>query len=114
MTLAEYTLPAGTAVSASIIALHRHASLYPEPEEFRPERFLERQFGPHEYMPFGGGYRRCLGAAFALYEMKLVLATILRTPGVTYRLASPDSNIGVAPRNTVIGPRGPIDLVVNA
>lgn len=114
MTIAEYTLPAGTAVSASIIALHRHASLYPEPEEFRPERFLERQFGPHEYMPFGGGYRRCLGAAFALYEMKLVLATILRTPGVTFRLASPEANIGVAPRNTVIGPRAPIELVVDA
>ena len=44
---------------------------------FKPKRFLERQFSPYEYLPFGGGNRRCIGMAFALFEMKLVLATIV-------------------------------------
>ncbi len=114
MTLAGYEVPAGCCVSISMIALHRHPSLYEDPDDFRPERFLERKYGPHEFMPFGGGHRRCLGAAFALYEMKVVLATILGASGPAFRLASPDADVGVAPRNTVIGPRGPIELVVDA
>uniref|UniRef100_A0ACD5GY29 Cytochrome P450 n=1 Tax=Desertifilum tharense IPPAS B-1220 TaxID=1781255 RepID=A0ACD5GY29_9CYAN len=51
--------------------------MYPEPKQFKPERFLERQFSPYEYLPFGGSNRRCIGAAFALFEMKLALAEIL-------------------------------------
>jgi cytochrome P450 len=50
--------------------------LYPEPELFRPERFLERKYAAHEWFPFGGGNRMCLGMAFALYEMKVALGTI--------------------------------------
>lgn len=46
--------------------------------QFKPERFLEHQFSPYEYFPFGGGNRRCIGYAFALFEIKLVLATILK------------------------------------
>jgi unspecific monooxygenase len=56
--------------------VHRRADLYPEPEQFRPERFLERKYAAHEWFPFGGGNRMCLGMAFALYEMKVVLATL--------------------------------------
>ncbi len=51
--------------------------VYPQPKQFKPERFLERQFSQYEYLPFGGGNRRCIGMAFAQYEMKLVLATIV-------------------------------------
>lgn len=111
MSLAGYTIPTGACVSASVIALHASSTLYPEPGEFRPERFLERRFAPNQLIPFGGGHRRCLGAAFAVYEMKVVLAAILGDPGLTLRLASPDASIGVAPRNTVIGPRAPIEIV---
>ncbi|WP_414624340.1 cytochrome P450 [Calothrix sp. CCY 0018] len=72
-----YQLEPGTIVSACIYLTHHREDLYPEPKQFKPERFLERQFSPNEYLPFGGGNRRCLGYAFALFEMKLVLATIL-------------------------------------
>ncbi|MGD1910266.1 MAG: cytochrome P450 [Rivularia sp. (in: cyanobacteria)] len=72
-----YHLEPGTILSASIYLTHHREDLYPEPKQFKPERFLERQFSPYEYLPFGGGNRRCLGYAFALFEMKLVLVNIL-------------------------------------
>ncbi len=72
-----YTFEAGTSLFPSIHLTHQKEDIYPEPKKFKPERFLERQFSPYEYLPFGGGNRRCLGYAFALFEMKLVLATVL-------------------------------------
>ena len=72
-----YTLPVGTTIIPSIYLAHHREETYPQPKQFKPERFLERQFSPYEYLPFGGGNRRCIGLAFAQYEMKLVLATIL-------------------------------------
>ena len=57
--------------------VHRRPDLYPEPARFRPDRFLERQYAPHEYFPFGGGARTCIGASLAPLEMKIVLAEIL-------------------------------------
>lgn len=71
--IAGYALEPGTFVMPSIYLAHHRAAVYPEPQQFRPERFLERQFSPYEYLPFGGGDRRCIGSAFALFEMKLVL-----------------------------------------
>lgn len=71
------TYPRGVVLCPAIHVIHRREDLYPEPARFRPERFLERRFGPHEWLPFGGGNRACLGQAFALYEMKVVLATLL-------------------------------------
>jgi len=76
--LMGHQLEPGTPVFASIYLTHRREDLYPEPLQFKPERFLERQFSPYEYLPFGGGSRRCIGLALAQLEMKLVLATILR------------------------------------
>jgi cytochrome P450 len=73
MEIAGYSLEAGTVIMPSIYLAHHRAAVYPEPKQFRPERFLERQYSPYEYLPFGGGDRRCIGAAFALFEMKLVL-----------------------------------------
>jgi cytochrome P450 len=72
-----YTFAAGTSLLPSIYLTHHREDIYPESKKFKPERFLERQFSPYEYLPFGGGNRRCLGYAFALFEMKVVLATIL-------------------------------------
>jgi cytochrome P450 len=67
----------GDLLMACIYLLHQRPDLYPEPQSFRPERFLERQFSPYEYMPFGAGVRRCVGAALAQMELKIVLATVL-------------------------------------
>jgi cytochrome P450 len=68
--------PPGVVLCPCSYLVHRREDLYPEPETFRPERFLERKFGPHEWFPFGGGNRVCLGMPFALYEMTVVLATL--------------------------------------
>jgi cytochrome P450 len=68
--------PAGVVLCPCSYLVHRRADLYPEPEQFRPERFGERKFGPHEWFPFGGSNRVCLGMPFALYEMKVLLATL--------------------------------------
>jgi cytochrome P450 len=73
----SYQFDTGTMLSACIYLTHHREDLYPEPKRFKPERFLERQFSPYEYLPFGGGNRRCIGYAFAQFEMKLVLATVL-------------------------------------
>jgi cytochrome P450 len=108
LTLQGYALAPGTPVGISILQVHRRPDLYPDPERFRPERFLERSYTPFEYLPFGGGARRCLGAAFALYEMKLVLASILRKYDL--RPAS-DAPVRVAVRNTTVGPRGEVELL---
>ncbi|QLE58723.1 cytochrome P450 [Nostoc sp. TCL26-01] len=67
----------GTLLVGCIYLTHRRPDLYPQPEQFNPERFLEKQYSLYEYLPFGGSNRRCLGMAFAMYEMKLVLATVL-------------------------------------
>jgi cytochrome P450 len=69
--------PAGVVLCPCSYLVHRREELYPDPGRFRPERFLERKFGPHEWFPFGGGNRVCLGMPFALYEMKVLLATVL-------------------------------------
>lgn len=69
--------PAGVVLCPCSYLVHQREELYPAPSQFRPERFLERKFGPHEWFPFGGGNRICLGMPFALYEMKVVIATLL-------------------------------------
>lgn len=76
LQLSRYRLPAGVFVANSEVVLHRRPDLYPNPLTFSPERFLNVKAPPYTWMPFGGGGRRCLGMAFALTEMKVVLATI--------------------------------------
>lgn len=68
---------AGTVVAPSPLLIHHRADVYPDPACFRPERFLERPPGTYTWLPFGGGSRRCVGAGFALLEMRLVLAGLL-------------------------------------
>ncbi len=77
MRLMNYDLEAGSLLMGCIYLVHHREELYPKSKEFRPERFLERQFSPYEFLPFGGGIRRCVGAALAMYEMTLILKTIM-------------------------------------
>jgi cytochrome P450 len=76
--IAGHTLPAGTRVAPCIHLVHRRPDLYPEPDAFRPERWLDQSPGTYTWIPFGGGVRRCLGASFALFEMKVILGEIVR------------------------------------
>jgi cytochrome P450 family 110 len=72
-----HSLEPGTVVIGSIYLAHHREDIYTDSDQFKPERFLDRQFSPYEYLPFGGGSRRCIGMAFALFEMKVVLSKIL-------------------------------------
>jgi cytochrome P450 family 110 len=72
-----YNLPEGTFVVPGIYLAHHREETYPEPNKFKPKRFLEKQYSAYEYIPFGGGNRRCIGSAFAMHEMKIVIATVL-------------------------------------
>ncbi|MFO0897826.1 MAG: cytochrome P450 [Pirellulales bacterium] len=81
-TMQPYSLdgrefPAGVVLCPCAYLVHRREDLYPLAGQFRPERFLERKYGPHEWLPFGGGNRICLGMPFAMYEMKVLIATLL-------------------------------------
>jgi cytochrome P450 len=76
--LGEYAVPAETPVLISILLLHHREDLYPEPYEFRPERWLDRKPGTYDWLPFGGGIRRCLGAALAMAEQRVVLEAMAR------------------------------------
>jgi cytochrome P450 len=93
--------PAGVVLCPCAHLVHRREDLYPHPGQFRPERFLERKFGPHEWFPFGGGNRVCVGMPFALYEMKVLLATVLSQ----VRLGRPEGARSRARRyGIVLGP----------
>jgi cytochrome P450 family 135 len=77
MEIGGRLLPAGVSVAPSIHLVHRRPDVYPEPERFRPERFLEQPAGTYTWIPFGGGVRRCLGGAFAEFEMSVVLRELV-------------------------------------
>jgi cytochrome P450 len=77
MEIGGRLLPAGVTVAPSIYLVHRNPEIYPEPERFRPERFIEQPAGTYTWIPFGGGVRRCLGAAFAEFEMAVVLRELV-------------------------------------
>jgi len=81
-----YELPAGAFVLPAIAALHYREDLFPQPDEFRPERFLNGGADTYAWIPFGGGVRRCIGAAFAEYEMRVVLRAVLERA----ELSAPD------------------------
>ena len=76
--LGEYCVPGDTPVTMSILLLHHREDLYPEPFAFRPERWVDRKPGTYEWIPFGGGIRRCLGAALAMAEQRVVLTAMAR------------------------------------
>jgi cytochrome P450 len=106
-----YQFDAGTPLAACIYLLHHREDIYPQANCFKPERFLERQFSPYEYLPFGGSNRRCIGMAFALFEMKLVLATMLSR----YQLALTDQRpVKPVRRGVTLAPPATLRMVVTS
>ncbi|MFN7449854.1 MAG: cytochrome P450 [Pirellula sp.] len=88
---------------------HYNPETYVEPDTFQPDRFLARSYSPFEYMPFGGGHRHCFGAAFAGYEMTIVLGTLLKR----YESELQESQEVVPKRRSVtMGPSSDIPVVV--
>ena len=77
ISILGYEIEKDDYLSVSIYNLHHRQDLYPNPKQFKPARFLNRKYSSYEYLPFGGGNRRCLGYALALLEMKLIATTIL-------------------------------------
>jgi cytochrome P450 len=102
--IAGWKLPAGTMVLPAIAAIHARADIYPEPEEFRPERFLNGAAESYAWIPFGGGVRRCIGASFAQVEMRVVLREVLRR--VRLRAVSPRPEHPKVQHVTVVPARG--------
>ena len=99
-TISGVQRSAGDIVGIAVPAVHFNPELFPDPYQFRPERFIERNPTPFEYMPFGGGYRRCLGATFATYELAVVIGTMMRKVVLTM----PDRELRRNPPRSV--PRG--------
>lgn len=107
LSLLGSELPAGTQLGIGAYLAHMRPEIFPEPLTFRPERFLSRTYSPYEYLPFGGGIRRCLGAAFALYEMKLALAITLSSCELELLETRP---VPTRMRGATLGPKGGIAM----
>ena len=109
ISVCGHQLEPGTIIMGSIYLTHQRVDIYPQPEKFNPERFLEKQFSPYEFLPFGGGARRCIGLAFAQMEMKLILAKVMKTWSM--QLIN-TQEVKPQRRGLVTGPNAPINLVI--
>jgi cytochrome P450 family 110 len=103
-------MPAGAEVGANIYAAHRRPDVWRDPERFDPDRFMGNRPSPNTFFPFGGGVRRCIGAAFATYEMKMVLGELL--PRVELRQA-PGYRMRPRLRAVTIGPSRGMPVVMD-
>jgi len=110
-TIGGFELPAGAVAAACIYLVHHRPDLWPEPERFDPGRFVGKKPDPTHYFPFGGGTRRCLGMAFATYEMRIVLATILARVELA---AAPGTPVKLVRRGITLAPSGGMPIVVTA
>jgi cytochrome P450 len=104
-------LPPGTDVSAAIWLTHTRADIYPEPFAFRPERFLDAPPDTYAWIPFGGGIRRCLGAAFAEFEMRIVLREVLTRCDLRSAATRPEQT---GRRNITLSPKAGTPVSVTA
>jgi cytochrome P450 len=110
-TLDGYRLPAGTPVMAAIWLANTRAESYPDPWDFRPERFLDSDPDTYSWIPFGGGRRRCVGAAFAQYEMQKVISVVLRRVSLAPARRSPEPMVR---RGLTINPKHGAPAIVTA
>jgi cytochrome P450 len=111
VTIMGQRFEANVLLTPCIYLTHHRPDLYPDADTFRPERFLDRQFSAFEFFPFGGGNRRCIGSAFAMFEMKLVLAELIQK----WELAIAESNpVKPVRRGVTIAPETGIQVRVVA
>src|SRR6202012_4489247 len=101
ITLREHEIPAGTYLVLGVANAQRHPDFWEAPDTFQPERFLGKKIDPYAWLPFGGGARRCIGMAFALFEMRVVLATLLAR--VRLRAVGPPAKVTV--RTFLLSPK---------
>ena len=106
-----YVLPAGSKLAPCIYLAHRRPDVYADPERFMPERFIGAKIDPYQWLPFGGGIRRCLGMAFALFEAKIVLATVMARVRLSLASVAP---LRPVRRGILLAPEGGTRLVVDA
>jgi cytochrome P450 family 135 len=111
LTVDGRTLPPGTDVTPAIWMTHTRADLYPEPFAFRPERFLGQSPDTYAWIPYGGGIRRCLGASFAEFEMRIVLREVLTRCDLRKASPLPEKT---GRRNITLSPKGGTPVVVTA
>jgi unspecific monooxygenase len=104
-----WRFPRGSRIAGCISLLHQREDLYPEPDQFRPERFRERKFALCEFMPFGAGARRCIGEALAMLEIKVALATLLTTHEFALVSSRPETPVR---RGVILTPRRGVPLRV--
>jgi cytochrome P450 len=109
LSVGELTLPAGTDVTPAIWLTHTNRDVYPEPFAFRPERFLDEGPDTYAWIPFGGGIRRCLGASFAEFEMRIMLREVLARCELYKASPAPER---VGRRNITLSPRDGTPVVV--
>jgi cytochrome P450 len=107
----DLRLPPGTDVTPAIWLVHTRADVYPEPFAFRPERFLEEGPDTYSWIPYGGSVRRCLGAAFAEFEMRIALRAVLTRCQLHKADPTPEQ---VSRRNVTLSPREGTKVVVTA
>ncbi|MBI4783217.1 MAG: cytochrome P450 [Oscillatoriophycideae cyanobacterium NC_groundwater_1537_Pr4_S-0.65um_50_18] len=106
--LMGYALEPGMILVGCIYLVHQRPDLYPNPKQFQPERFLDKKFSSYEFIPFGGGARRCIGEALAMFELKLALALILSRYELA--LAEPQSSVKPQRRGVTLAPGGGVKL----
>jgi cytochrome P450 len=109
--LGEYAVPADSPVVMSILLVHHREDLYPRPFDFIPERWLGRKPGTYEWIPFGGGIRRCLGAALAMAEQRVVLEAMARRLDLEAEDAAPERALH---RNVTMIPSRGTRVVIRA
>lgn len=108
--IGDYKIRAGNIVAPCIYLTHRRPDLWPDPEVFNPDRFVGRRIDPYTFFPFGGGTRHCLGAAFAAYEMKIVLARLLSR--VSLRSVG-GQRVRVVRRGITFAPTGGVPVIAS-
>ena len=108
--IGRFDLPSGIVAAPCIYLVHRRPEVWPAPDDFEPKRFLSGRSTPYEFMPFGGGSRRCLGMAFALYEMRTILARVLARAELR---AAPSGRVEAVRRSITFAPSGGVPVIMD-